>query len=219
MDCTVESTPYPDARAHMSTHERGGVIQDFEIESADDTKDQKAIDQKQQDMGILLRSEGAYSCPTNPWPRDLEAEANDMALLIQKRKPMHRRQGQGNRWDQYGESSSATSSEAHVMSEKAKVESNLGPWSSHESGKKSVQPDQPYRLQQANRSDGQWSKWAGDVRQSQPDKRNSRSSRWRSSACDERAWKYKSYESSEWDGSKWSAPTSRDLGSPDYDAD
>ena len=33
-----------------------------------------------------------------------------------------------------------------------------------------------------------------------------------------RTWKYKSYES-DWDGSKWSAPTSKHLGSPDYDTD
>ena len=31
--------------------------------------------------------------------------------------------------------------------------------------------------------------------------------------------KHKSYESTEWDGSKWSAPTSRNLGGPDYDTD
>ena len=61
--------------------------------------------------------------------------------------------------------------------------------------------------------------WASDIRQAQPDKWNSRSSRWHSSAGDERAWKYKGYESAIWDGSKWPAPTSRDLGGPDYDTD
>ena len=66
------------------------------------------------------------------------------------------------------------------MSEKANVESRWGPWSSRESGNKSVQPAQPYRLEQANRSDGQWWKWASDIRQSQPDKWNSRSSTWHS---------------------------------------
>ena len=48
-----------------------------------------------------------------------------------------------------------------------------------------------------------------DVRQSQPEKWDYRSSKWHSSAGDERAWKHKSYDSTEWDGSKWSAPTSR----------
>ena len=45
------------------------------------------------------------------------------------------------------------------------------------------------------------------------------SSKWHSSAGDEHAWKYKSYDSSEWDGSKWSAPTSRNLSGSGYDAD
>ena len=48
------------------------------------------------------------------------------------------------------------------MSEQA---NQWGPWSSHESGNEYVQPAQPYRLQQAK---GKWSKWASDVRQSQP---------------------------------------------------
>ena len=47
------------------------------------------------------------------------------------------------------------------MSEKA---NQWGPWSSHESGNKYVQPAQPYRLQQANRGEGKCSKWASDVR-------------------------------------------------------
>ena len=44
--------------------------------------------------------------------------------------------------------------------QKPSVESNVEPRSSPESGNKTVQPAQPDRLQQANRSDGQWSKWA-----------------------------------------------------------
>ena len=106
------------------------------------------------------------------------------------------------------------------MSEKSNVKANAwGPWSSRESGNKSVQPAQPYRLQQANRGEGQWSKRASDIRQSQPDKWASRPAKWHSSAGDERAWKRKSYESTEWDGSKRSAPTSRNLGGSDYDTD
>ena len=62
-----------------------------------------------------FRSEGQYVAPSNPWPRDEQKEARDIAG-VQKRKPYtHRRQG--NRWDQYGESSSAASSEAHVTSD------------------------------------------------------------------------------------------------------
>ena len=103
------------------------------------------------------------------------------------------------------------------MSEKANVESDWGRWPPSGSGTK-AQPAQPYRLQKANKSDGQWSKWASDIRQSQPDQWNSRSSRWHSFTGDERTWKHKSYES-DWDGSKWSAPTSKHFGSPDYDTD
>ena len=66
------------------------------------------------------------------------------------------------------------------------------------------------------KSDGQWPKWASDVRQSQPDQWNSRSSRRHSSAGGERSWKQ---ESIEWDGSKWSTPTTRTLGGPEYDTD
>ena len=196
MDFIEESTPHPEARAYLSAYEGGEVLQDFEIEDKGDEK---------------------YSSSTNPWPRDMEAEARETSAVIQKRKPTYKRQGLGNRWDQYGESSPATSSEAHVMSEKANVESDWGPWPPSESGNK-TQPAQPYRLQKANKSDGQWSKWASDIRQSQPDQWNSHSSRWHSFAGHERTWKYKSYES-DWDGSKWSAPTSKHLGSPDYDTD
>ena len=124
MDFTVESTPHQDARAYMSAYEGGEVMQDFEMEDADDTATQKDTEKKQKDMGFLLRSEGEFCCPKKTWPRDLEAEAREMALIIQKRKPTYKRPGQGELWDQYGESSSATSSEAHVMSEKANVESN-----------------------------------------------------------------------------------------------
>ena len=38
-------------------------------------------------------------------------------------------------------------------------------------------------------------------------------------AGDGRAWKYKSYKSSEWDGSKWSTPTAKFLSASDYDTD
>ena len=74
---------------------------------------------------------------------------------------------------------------------------------------------QPYRLQQANQSDGQWSRWADDIRQSQPDQWSSSSSNWHSSAGDERSWK----SMSEWDRSKWSTPTRSTLKGPEYDTD
>ena len=190
------------------------------MENADEVKNQRALAKEQLGMELPLRSVGAYNSPNNPWPRDLEAEARDTAHIVQKRKIPCKRQGRGNRWDRYGESSLATSSETHIMSEKANEKVNKwGPSPSHESGNKSVQPAQPYRLQQTNRSEGQWSKWASDVRQSQPEKWDCRSSKWHLSAGDERAWKHKSSDSSEWDGSKWSAPTSRNLSGSGYDTD
>ena len=55
----------------------------------------------------------------NPWPREETKAAAD----VYKRKTLLNK-GQGNRWDQYGESSSsATSSEAHGMSDSTYAES------------------------------------------------------------------------------------------------
>ena len=71
------------------------------------------------------------------------------------------------------------------------------------------------RLQKANKSDGQWSTWASDVRQSQPDQWSSTSSRWQSSAGDDRSWK----GVSDWEGSKWSTPTRGTLVGSEYDSD
>ena len=68
MDCTIEATPHPIAGAYLSTYDGGGVIQEFEVENADEVKSQKALDKEQMGMDLLLRSEGAYSSPTNPWP-------------------------------------------------------------------------------------------------------------------------------------------------------
>ena len=145
MDCTEESTPHSEARAYSSAYEGGEVMQKFEIENAKDAMDQSTAE-KQRGMVFPVRSEGEHSGVTNPWPRDPEAEARDMAG-VHKRKPTYKRQGPGNRWDQYGESSSATSSEAHIASEQISVESNWGPWPPNESGNRDVKPAQPYRLQ------------------------------------------------------------------------
>ena len=158
-------------------------------------------------MLFPVTAEGRYTVQTNPWPRDTETEERDTAG-VQKRKPVHKRQGPSNRWDQYGESSSAASSEAHIASEQVSMESNWGPWPPTEPGNRDTRPAQPYRLQKANNSDGQWSKWASDIRQSQPDQWSSSSSRWHSSAGGECSWKQ---VSPEWDSSKWSTPTRRTL--------
>ena len=164
----------------------------------------------QRDVLNPVRSEGDYVVPMIPRPRIPEKEEQEIAG-VQKRKPyVHRRQGK--RWDQYGESSSATSSEAHITSDPMNSESTWGPW---EPASRDKRPAQPYRLQKASKSDGQWSRWASDIRQSQPDQWSSNSSRWHSSAGDERSWK----RVSDWEGSKWSTPTRGTLVGSEYDTD
>ena len=44
------------------------------------------------------------------------------------------------------------------------MESNWGPWPPSEPASRDKRPAQPYRLQKANKSDGQWSRWASDIR-------------------------------------------------------
>ena len=100
----------------------------------------------------------------------------------------------------------------HITSDQMNSESTWGPW---EPASRDKRPAQPYRLQKANKNDGQWSRWASDIRQSQPDQWSSNSSRWHSSAGDERSWK----RVSEWEGSKWSTPTRGTLVGSEYDTD
>ena len=56
-------------------------------------------------QGYPIRASGIYATVHNPWPRDAEKEARDIAGATKRKPYPHRRQG--NRWDQYGESSSA----------------------------------------------------------------------------------------------------------------
>ena len=110
-------------------------MQQFEVENIDGAMDLQTTERTAGHMVFPVRAEARYSSPTNPWPRDPEAEARDMAG-VQKRKPTYKRQGPSNRWDQYGESSSATSSEAHNASEQVSLEPNWGPWPPTEPGNK-----------------------------------------------------------------------------------
>ena len=162
----------------------------------------------QRRQGYPIRASGIYAIVQNPWPRDGEKEARDIAGATKRKPYPHRRQG--DRWDQYGESSSAASSEAHIASDHVHRESTWGPESAH----RDKRAAQPYRLRKANRSDGQWSRWASDIRQSQPD-HWSGSSRWHSSAGDDSSWK----KVSEWEGSQWSAPTRRTLKGSEFESD
>ena len=88
-------------------------------------------------------------------------------------------------------------------------------WGPCESVSKSQRTAQPYRLQKANKCDGQWYRWASDVRQSQPDQWSDSSAKWASSAGDDSSWK----RASEWEGSQWSIPTKWTLKGSDYDID
>ena len=118
MECAEESTPHPEARIYSSTFDGGEVMQQFE----DDDSMSLQTTGVQRHMLYPVRAEGVYVVPTNPRPRDPEKEERD-TTGVQKRKPyVYRRQG--NHWDQYGESSSAASSEAHIASEQVNVESN-----------------------------------------------------------------------------------------------
>ena len=77
--------------------------------------------------------------------------------------------------------------QAHIASEQVSMESRWGPWPLSEPANKDRQPAHSFRLQKANKSDGPWSRWASDIRQSQS----------------ERSW---NQGSAEWEGSKWSTP-------------
>ena len=205
IECAIESTPHEDTRIHSPVYDGGSLMPEFE-ENGQET----LVDEEIRGRTYPIRAEGEYATTENPWPRDEVKESRDIAGM-QKRKPYpHRRQG--NRWDQYGESSSAASSEAHIASDNVHSESTWGPF---ESANKDKRAAQPYRLQKANKSDGQWSRWASDIRRSQPDQRSDSSSKWRSSAGDDSSWK----KVSEWEGAQWSAPTRRTLKGSDYETD
>ena len=186
MDCSVESTPHEEACVYSSACDGGELMTQFGASTQHDEANE-----------FPTRAHGEFATTENPWPRKGEQESKAVAEM-QKRKPCSTRR-QRNRWDQYGESSSASPSEAHGMSDSSVVtESTWGPW---ESATKVQRAAQPYRLQKANRSDGQWSRWASDARQSQPDQWSDSSAKWASSAGDDRSWR----QVSEWEGSQWSA--------------
>ena len=178
MDCAVESTPHEEACIYSSAYDGGELMKQF----GEPTE-------------LPTRAHGEFAETHNPWPRKEALEAKE-ASEIQKRKSGFTRK-QGNRWDQYGDSSSASPSETRGMSDNSVVtESTWGPW---EAAKKQQRAAQPYRLQKANRSDGLWSRWASDARQSQPDQWSDSSAKWVSSAGDDSSWK----QASEWEGSQW----------------
>ena len=175
MDCSVESTPHEEACIYSSAYDGGELLKQF--------GEPTQIDENEE---VPTRAHGEYAKTNNPWPRKEDLESKEVAEM-QKRKPGPARK-KGNRWDQYGESSSASPSETHGMSDSsgsygqsethggsAVTESTWGPW---EAATKSQRAAQPYRLQKANRGDGLWSRWASDARQSQPDQWSDSSAKW-----------------------------------------
>ena len=125
MECGVEATPHEETPIYSSVLRGGTLMQKFE---EGELQDAAADGDKGNDERYPIRSEGSYATSSNPWPREEQKEARDITG-VQKRKPYtHRRKG--NRWDQYGESSSAASSEAHIMSDHVHSESTWGRGSS-----------------------------------------------------------------------------------------
>ena len=139
MECSVESTPHEEARIYSSAYDGGELLTQFGKPTKNDETDE-----------IPTRAQGEYANTSNPWPRVEEKELKAVAEM-QERKPCSTRR-QGNRWDQYGESSSASPSETHGMSDSSMItESTRGPC---ESASKSQRAAQPHRLQKANKGDG-----------------------------------------------------------------
>ena len=95
MDCSVESTPHEDACIYASTYDGGELLKQF---------GEPAQTLEKED--VPTRSHGEFATTHNPWQRKEELEAKEV-MEMQKRTPGNPRR-QGNRWDQYGESSSAS---------------------------------------------------------------------------------------------------------------
>ena len=104
MECSVESTPHAHEEAciYSSAYDGGELLTQF----GEPTKNNETDE-------IPTRARGEYANTSNPWPRVEEKESKAVAEM-QKRKPCST-QRQGNKRDQYGESSSASPSETHVI--------------------------------------------------------------------------------------------------------
>ena len=111
MECAAEATPHEETCIYSSVLEGGNLMHKLK----DDELQNTAVDgDEQREQDYPIRAGGKYVAVPTPWPRDEVKEARDIASAT-KRKPFtHPRQG--NRWDQYRESSSAASSEAHITS-------------------------------------------------------------------------------------------------------
>ena len=148
MDCSIESTPHEEACIYSAAYDGRKLLPQFEEFGGEAAKGEE--------VKIQTRSSGQFAATPNPWPREEEKETKATAEVYKRKSYPNRRQG--NRWDQYRKSSSsATSSETHGMSDSTNMLSlHRGPCESVSKTQRAKGP----------RSDGQWSRWASDVRQS-----------------------------------------------------
>ena len=112
MDPAVESAPRANTKIYNSTCEGAELMPKFMDDDSEDTRARRNLAKEQTGMEIPLRSSSAFCPPTNPWPKKNESVTNENAFAIAKRKLYWKRLGQGNSWDQYGDSSSAASASA-----------------------------------------------------------------------------------------------------------
>ena len=133
MECAIESTPHEETCIYTSVVEGGNLMQKFKDDELQGMLDDGDEPRRQ---SYPIRASGIYATVQKPWPRNGEKEARDIAGATKRKLYPHRRQG--NRWDKYGESSSAASSEAHIASDHVHSESTWGPY---ESAHRDVQED------------------------------------------------------------------------------
>ena len=202
MECSVESTPHEEACIYSSAYDGGKLLTEFE-ETGREMAEGEGIDE------VPTRSQ-EYATTNNPWPRDDGKEAKRRQRRCTKES--HVLPGDK-------ETGGTSMVSHHVQHPQRHMERVIVCILSQHGARVSLSANQraaqPYRLQKANKSDGQWSRWASDVRQSQPDQWSDSSAKWVSSAGDDSSWK----RASEWEGSQWSIPTKWTLKGSDYDID
>ena len=202
MECSAESTPHEEACIYSSAYDGGKLLTELEETGREMTEGEENDE-------IPTRSQGEYATTTNPWPRDEGKEAKAVAEM-HKRKPCPTRR-QGNRWDQYGESSSAASSEAHGMSDSTYTESRArGSLSAKHSEQLSpTDSKRPVRVM-ASGPDGLVTLDSHSLNSGVIALR---------SGYRQPATTVHGRGASEWEGSQWSIPTKWTLKGSDYDID
>ena len=169
-----ESVPHANTVVH-STYEGAQPIAEFALETSIDAVTCKSFAKAQTGMETPLPSASGCILPDPPWPKTADCFA-----VAKKRRYSHR-QGQGDSWDQYGDSLSAASALASAKEGGrygmlGKSERNWNSWGRLLQGMR-------YDVQPANRGDNPWKGWAKEVRDAQPEnKAKSSSSSWHTPA-------------------------------------